>query len=104
MLIRVGEFVTVGKVILTTFRDFDWCTTSFAQDGELHFRRLPLRRVVEDPELEWSDVLAPSDSVQALDRAVQENQPHLDRLKFTFLGLNLFFQENEDGAAEKETP
>src|SRR5262245_4864362 len=93
MLLRTGEFVMVGSVILTTFRDFGWCVTSFAQDGELHLRRFPLRRMVDEPELEWCRVLAPSDSVEALDRAVEENQPHLDRLEYTFFGARLFFQE-----------
>src|SRR5262249_4730005 len=81
ILLRTGEFVLVGSVILTTFRDFDWCGTSFAQDGELHIRRLRLRQVVNDFELAWCFVLASSDSVEALDQAVQEDQPHLDRLR-----------------------
>ncbi len=98
-LLRTGKFLIVGPVILTTFRAFGWCATSFAQDGELHVRRLCLRRVVDDPGLlEWYYVLAPSDSVQALDRAVQENQPHLDRLESTFFGARLFFQERKKTA------
>jgi hypothetical protein len=31
--------------------------------------------------------------VEKLDRAMQENRPHLERLRETFFGLRLFFQE-----------
>lgn len=79
MFIGAGEFTLVGTVILTTFRDVDWRATSFARDGELHVRQLRVRRTFENPELELRYVLAPSDSVEALDRAIQENQPELDR-------------------------
>jgi hypothetical protein len=96
MLLRRGDFVLVGSVILTTFRGFHWCGTSFAHDGELHIRRLRLRQGDNDLALDWCLVLAPSDSVE-------ENQPHLNRLRETLFGTRLFFREcgkpDESGAA-----
>jgi hypothetical protein len=95
MTVQAGKFTIVGSVLLTSLRGFDWCVTSFAQDGELHARRLRLMRAYDNPELQWRIVLAPSDSVQELDRAVEQNHPELAGLEQSFFGLRLFFHQED---------
>src|SRR5262249_10549384 len=87
MTIGQGQFLLVGSVLITTFRDLEWGATSFATDGELHARRLRLRRAFDDSELVWRYVLAPSDTIELLDQAIAENSPGLERLDESFLGL-----------------
>jgi len=95
MTVQVGRFLAVGSVLLTSLRDIDWCATSLARDGELHVRRLRLMRAYDNPELTWRIVLVPSDSVQELDRAVQEEHPELPGLEHSFFGLRLFFRQDD---------
>jgi hypothetical protein len=93
MKLRTGRFLLVGDVVLTTFRDIDWCATSFAQDGELHVRRLALRRAYDEPELELRIVLAPSDTIEELDKLMEASPPGMGRLEESFLALKLFIEQ-----------
>jgi hypothetical protein len=91
--LRSGRFRLSGDVVSTTFRDLDWCHTSFAQDGELHVRRVvpAWPRAGVGPASRF--VLVPSDTVEEFDELLEANPPGLDRLEESFLALDLFIQQ-----------